>query len=272
MPTYRVTIEKTETGLQPADDGWWILNARYIGWFAVEGGGTWCSFEAPGTPSPLLGIGIHVLPPGEQTLHQLLSLGRVERAIGEDHDPALMDEADRALQELFLQVGELGDREVGKEALRPDAVEAEDQDASLRGLFLHHLRRLALRGERGDAGRRARQQEPAEYRHETGQLRSERPGARQAELGQAAIPGGGVVHPPPAARHPPPAVRPPLEPELGGKHLEEGEASDALQVPFPDRDEAQVSIGAAGDVLAGQDLAWACLRADPRGDVHRSPE
>ena len=62
---HEAKIEETETGLQPADDGWWILNAADIGWFAVEGGGTWCSFESPARPSPLLGIGIHVLPPGE---------------------------------------------------------------------------------------------------------------------------------------------------------------------------------------------------------------
>jgi uncharacterized cupin superfamily protein len=58
-------IEETETGLQPAGDGWWILNASEIGWFTVERTGTWCSFESPNAPSPLLGIGIHVLWPGE---------------------------------------------------------------------------------------------------------------------------------------------------------------------------------------------------------------
>ena len=62
---HEAKIEETDTGLQAADDGWWILNAADIGWFAVEGGGTWCSFESPARPSPLLGIGIHVLPPGE---------------------------------------------------------------------------------------------------------------------------------------------------------------------------------------------------------------
>ena len=62
---HEAKIENTETGLQPADDGWWILNARDIGWFNVERGGTWCSFESPDAPSPLLGIGIHILWPGE---------------------------------------------------------------------------------------------------------------------------------------------------------------------------------------------------------------
>ena len=59
------SIEETETGLQPADGGWWILNASDIGWFAVEGSGIWSSFESPSRRSPLLGIGIHILRPGE---------------------------------------------------------------------------------------------------------------------------------------------------------------------------------------------------------------
>lgn len=62
---HEAKIEETETGLQPADDGWWILNASDIGWFAVEGSGIWSSFESPRRRSPLLGIGIHILRPGE---------------------------------------------------------------------------------------------------------------------------------------------------------------------------------------------------------------
>jgi quercetin dioxygenase-like cupin family protein len=58
-------IEETEAGLVPADDGWFILNVAEIGWESVPGGGTWCSFEAPASRSPLLGIGVHVLHPGE---------------------------------------------------------------------------------------------------------------------------------------------------------------------------------------------------------------
>ena len=58
-------LERTETGLVPADGGWFILNRAEIGWERVPGGGTWCGFEAPSVPSPLLGIGVHVLWPGE---------------------------------------------------------------------------------------------------------------------------------------------------------------------------------------------------------------
>ena len=63
--THEAKIEETDTGKQPADDGWFILNAADIGWSTVPGGGTWCSFESPGRRSKLLGIGIHYLPPGE---------------------------------------------------------------------------------------------------------------------------------------------------------------------------------------------------------------
>jgi uncharacterized cupin superfamily protein len=59
------TIEDTETGRLPADDGWFILNLGEIGWETVPGGGTWCTFEAPAARSPLLGIGVHILWPGE---------------------------------------------------------------------------------------------------------------------------------------------------------------------------------------------------------------
>ena len=62
---HEAKIEQTETGLQPADDGWWILNASDIGWWTVERTGRWSSFESPNAPSSLLGIGIHILWPGD---------------------------------------------------------------------------------------------------------------------------------------------------------------------------------------------------------------
>ena len=58
-------IEETAAGLVPAGEGWFVLNLAEIAWAAVPGGGTWCSFEAPSARSPLLGIGVHVLHPGE---------------------------------------------------------------------------------------------------------------------------------------------------------------------------------------------------------------
>lgn len=70
MPEAR--IEETPAGLVAADDGWFVLNvgeiawdAQPAGWPGRPGGGTWCTFEAPSAPSAELGIGVHVLQPGE---------------------------------------------------------------------------------------------------------------------------------------------------------------------------------------------------------------
>jgi uncharacterized cupin superfamily protein len=63
---HEATIEQTQTGRQPAGDGWFILNLAEIGWAKHEGGGTWCSFEAPSARSQTLGIGVHVLWPGDR--------------------------------------------------------------------------------------------------------------------------------------------------------------------------------------------------------------
>ena len=47
------------------DDAWFIRNVADMAWSTVPGGGTWCVFENEGVRSPTLGIGVHVLPPGE---------------------------------------------------------------------------------------------------------------------------------------------------------------------------------------------------------------
>jgi uncharacterized cupin superfamily protein len=64
---HEATIEQRTTGRLPADDGWFILNLAEIGWETVEGGrsGTWCVFASPSAPSAALGIGVHVLEPGD---------------------------------------------------------------------------------------------------------------------------------------------------------------------------------------------------------------
>ena len=58
-------IEHTDTGRLPADDGWFILNLADISWSTVPDSGVWCQFESPATRSPTLGVGVHVLAPGE---------------------------------------------------------------------------------------------------------------------------------------------------------------------------------------------------------------
>jgi uncharacterized cupin superfamily protein len=59
------SIDTTPTGKLPVGDGWFILNLAEIGWQTVPGGGTWCMFESRDAPSKTLGIGVHVLRPGE---------------------------------------------------------------------------------------------------------------------------------------------------------------------------------------------------------------
>jgi uncharacterized cupin superfamily protein len=58
-------FRETEHGLVPEGAGWFIVNARDLAWETRAGSGTWCVFEAPDAPSDQLGIGIHVLMPGE---------------------------------------------------------------------------------------------------------------------------------------------------------------------------------------------------------------
>lgn len=62
-------MEETEAGRQPADDGWFILNLAEMAWATVPGGGTWSVFESPAARSPRLGIGVHVLWPGDAPGH-----------------------------------------------------------------------------------------------------------------------------------------------------------------------------------------------------------
>ena len=62
---HEARIDETPAGKLPADAGWWILNLAEIAWDAVEGNGIFCVFEAPSAPSDVLGIGVHVVAPGE---------------------------------------------------------------------------------------------------------------------------------------------------------------------------------------------------------------
>jgi uncharacterized cupin superfamily protein len=57
---------ETETGRVPEGEGWFVLNLRDAGWKTLPGGGTWVSFEADGVPNQI-GVGAHMLPPGEST-------------------------------------------------------------------------------------------------------------------------------------------------------------------------------------------------------------
>jgi uncharacterized cupin superfamily protein len=58
-------LRETEHGLVPEGDGWFIVNPRDLAWETIPGSGTWCGFEAPEEKSRSIGIGMHVLQPGE---------------------------------------------------------------------------------------------------------------------------------------------------------------------------------------------------------------
>jgi uncharacterized cupin superfamily protein len=62
----RASLEQTENGLAPADGGWYKANLREVAWATVEGGGAWCGFGADGDAPLQLGIGVHVLWPGDR--------------------------------------------------------------------------------------------------------------------------------------------------------------------------------------------------------------
>jgi uncharacterized cupin superfamily protein len=62
---HEAKIEDTEVGRVPVDDGWYILNLSEIRWGTVERGGMWCGFGSPNHESDRIGIGVHILWPGD---------------------------------------------------------------------------------------------------------------------------------------------------------------------------------------------------------------
>jgi uncharacterized cupin superfamily protein len=57
-------IERTETGLVPSGEGWFVLNAREGRWLLGEGRGARLAFDGE-TEFPQVGINIYALAPGE---------------------------------------------------------------------------------------------------------------------------------------------------------------------------------------------------------------
>ena len=56
-------LEQTETGLMPAGEGWFVLNAREARWLHRKGQSASCEFEGE-TEFPQIGIFLRVLTPG----------------------------------------------------------------------------------------------------------------------------------------------------------------------------------------------------------------
>jgi uncharacterized cupin superfamily protein len=57
-------LEQTETGLVPAAEGWFVLNAREARWLHHDGRGTRLRFDGE-TYFPQIGVSLFVLAPGE---------------------------------------------------------------------------------------------------------------------------------------------------------------------------------------------------------------
>jgi uncharacterized cupin superfamily protein len=57
-------LERTETGLAPAQEGWFVLNAREACWLHREGRSASCEFEGT-TEFPQVGVFLRMLGPGE---------------------------------------------------------------------------------------------------------------------------------------------------------------------------------------------------------------
>jgi uncharacterized cupin superfamily protein len=59
-------LERTEDGLLPGGEGWFVLNAREAEWRVWEGLGKWPRLEGARPMFPQLGLGLTVLDPGER--------------------------------------------------------------------------------------------------------------------------------------------------------------------------------------------------------------
>jgi len=59
-------LKKTESGLTPATDGWFVMNVRDAAW-QTHAFGDACFFENPQSPFDQLGISVRVLWPGRST-------------------------------------------------------------------------------------------------------------------------------------------------------------------------------------------------------------
>jgi uncharacterized cupin superfamily protein len=59
-------LERTEHGLVPKGDGWFVVNAREAPWSHSKGLGSACVFESKEQRFPQLGLNVNVLPPGDK--------------------------------------------------------------------------------------------------------------------------------------------------------------------------------------------------------------
>jgi uncharacterized cupin superfamily protein len=60
----RAQMETTDHGLEPKDDGWFVLHAGDAQWIRSDKFGVFCKFEGE-TRFPQVGVNIHVVQPGQ---------------------------------------------------------------------------------------------------------------------------------------------------------------------------------------------------------------
>ena len=58
-------LERTEIGLVPAREGWFVVNARDARWERDSTFGDFCEFESEDVRFPSFGVNIHVIEPGQ---------------------------------------------------------------------------------------------------------------------------------------------------------------------------------------------------------------
>ena len=58
-------LERAESGLNPASEGWFVVSVGETAWYEHEAFGSGASFESREFPFPELGININVLKPGQ---------------------------------------------------------------------------------------------------------------------------------------------------------------------------------------------------------------
>lgn len=92
-------LEQAESGLQPASEGWFVVNVRDVAWFTHRGAfGSACRFESREAPFSQLGINIRVLEPGQPNcLYHRESLQEAFLVLSGECK-LLVDEEERPLQ------------------------------------------------------------------------------------------------------------------------------------------------------------------------------
>jgi uncharacterized cupin superfamily protein len=58
-------LEPNESGLEPVEDGWFVVNVRDVAWFTSDAFGSACRFESAQASFGELGVNLRVLEPGQ---------------------------------------------------------------------------------------------------------------------------------------------------------------------------------------------------------------